>query len=50
MVGKALQLPLWTLMTLDVKFWKACTISCRFVDKYVDMAFSRPKLPAEGQE
>ena len=50
MVGKGLQLPLWTLMTVDVKFWKACTVSCRFVDKYVDMAFSRPKLPAEGKE
>ena len=50
MVGKGLQLPLWILMTLDVKFWKACTVSCRFVDNYVDMAFSRPKLPAEGKE
>ena len=50
MVGKGLQLPLWTLMTIDVKFWKACTISRRFIDKYVDMAFSRLKRPAEGKE
>ena len=49
-VGKGLQLPLWTLATLDFKFRKACTVSCRFVDKYVDMAFSRPKLLDEVKE
>lgn len=50
MVGKALQLPLWTLMALDTNFWKACNVSRRFVEKYVNMAFARRRSPSHDQE
>lgn len=40
-VGKGLQLPLRTWSILDFKYWKACAVSRRFVDKYVTMAFAR---------
>lgn len=49
MVGKGLQLPLFTLMALDVKFWKACNVSSRFVEKYVKMAFARCQSSIDDQ-
>ena len=39
-VGRRLQLPRWNIFTRDTKFWKTCAVARRFVEQYVEKAFS----------